>query len=807
MASQMWLNLSEDECRGVGEFATANISAPAIHDPLIDVTPDCPIPSSDAASGNKTPVVMTPSVSEGAPAPEGSSLFQSLEDGESDRSSESEDELNMNKANESWATLMLELETLKATAGAVKGKGKKSKSQVVMETPKMVKLKNKINKLEKEYMFGKRDAGECDRQTASNEPEALLKAMRSKRDMERLEAKLKNVDTLSAASSATPAETSPVTSALDSFASGDEDEGGLFGNMLDEPEGLVIVDQSANTFVNVRSMPVPKQFAFAGNTAKGILRTALSKSSRQAVVSYARLSPNPRVARAGLEIRWSAEKRRVWKMEDIACESVEEAENYVSTIALHDLIMSGELPPVNWRSMPPGYRDLWDELGEAHTEKELQAKRQIWKKIKLLVDKRTECKTAATGTMTSKRTPLSTSAAATPSRSPPPGYVDSLRKMYTKQIASPAYRKMRQVRDSLPIAPFRQQILDTLDSTQVLVFSGETGCGKSTQLPAFILEDQLSKGKPCKIFVTEPRRISAISLAQRVSVELGESPGAMGNAPSLVGYSIRLEAKMSPSTRLAFVTNGIALRMLEGGAGSSFDEVTHIVVDEVHERSIESDFLLIVLKQLLEVRRDLKVILMSATVDAEKISDFFGGCPAMQVPGRTFPVHVQYLEDAVELAGWHIDESSPYAVWDRNRKTGAKKLEWSEEAAETAEDAEDDDGKSADPTKLSSSKYSSRTVTTVNLLDSRKIPYDLIVRLLERICFEDASLQPFSAATLVFMPGLAEIRKLHEELQSHPHFGTRDFAIYPLHSSISSEGQSSVFDIPPNGVRKVVICE
>jgi ATP-dependent RNA helicase DHX29 len=166
---------------------------------------------------------------------------------------------------------------------------------------------------------------------------------------------------------------------------------------------------------------------------------------------------------------------------------------------------------------------------------------------------------------------------------------------------------------------------------------------------------------------------------------------------------------------------------------------------------------------------------------------------------------VQYLEDAVELAGWHIDESSPYAVWDRNRKTGAKKLEWSEEAAETAEDAEDDDDKPADPTKLTSSKYSSRTVATVNLLDSRKIPYDLIVRLLERICFEDTTLQPFSAATLVFMPGLAEIRKLHEELQSHPHFGTRDFAIYPLHSSISSEGQSSVFDIPPSGVRKIVI--
>ena len=104
--------------------------------------------------------------------------------------------------------------------------------------------------------------------------------------------------------------------------------------------------------------------------------------------------------------------------------------------------------------------------------------------------------------------------------------------------------------------------------------------GKSTQLPSFILEDQLSKGKPCKIYVTEPRRISAISLAQRVSQELGDSAGQVGTLSSLVGYSIRLESCVSKNTKLAFVTNGIALRMLEGGTapnggkGTAFDEIT-----------------------------------------------------------------------------------------------------------------------------------------------------------------------------------------------------------------------------------------
>lgn len=125
--------------------------------------------------------------------------------------------------------------------------------------------------------------------------------------------------------------------------------------------------------------------------------------------------------------------------------------------------------------------------------------------------------------------------------------------------------------------------MKTLELHQVLVLSGETGCGKSTQLPAFIMEDHLSRGQPCRIICTEPRRISAISLAQRVSAEMGEPPGAVGTNNSLIGYSIRLESNMTKATRLAFVTNGIALRMLEGGGGGgpAIDDVTHLIVDEV----------------------------------------------------------------------------------------------------------------------------------------------------------------------------------------------------------------------------------
>lgn len=139
--------------------------------------------------------------------------------------------------------------------------------------------------------------------------------------------------------------------------------------------------------------------------------------------------------------------------------------------------------------------------------------------------------------------------------------------------------------------------LDGKSIRGLLTYFSLPDSGKSTQVPTFLLEDQLSRGKHCRIYCTEPRRISAISLAQRrisqslyqivvssktaagVSQELGEVPNSVGTSNSLVGYSIRLESNTSKTTRLTFVTNGIALRMLEsgtapGGQGTAFDDIT-----------------------------------------------------------------------------------------------------------------------------------------------------------------------------------------------------------------------------------------
>lgn len=102
-------------------------------------------------------------------------------------------------------------------------------------------------------------------------------------------------------------------------------------------------------------------------------------------------------------------------------------------------------------------------------------------------------------------------------------------------------------------------------------------------------------------------------------------------------------------------------------------------------------------------------------------------------------------------------------------------------------------------------RYSPNTAATINLFDERQIPYDLIVRLLERICFEDAVYASYSSAVLIFMPGLGEIRRMNDLLADHPFLGGPDFKVYPLHSTLSSENQGAVFDIPPTGIRKIVI--
>ncbi|KAK4148980.1 P-loop containing nucleoside triphosphate hydrolase protein [Chaetomidium leptoderma] len=226
------------------------------------------------------------------------------------------------------------------------------------------------------------------------------------------------------------------------------------------------------------------------------------------------------------------------------------------------------------------------------------------------------------------------------------------------------------------------------------------------------------------------------------------------------------------------------MRMLEGS--NDLQDITHLVLDEVHERTIDSDFLLIVLKKLLLRRKDLKVVLMSATVDAERFSKYLNGAPVLTVPGRTFPVRVAYLEDAVELTGYTVDQ--------RNQ----------EKLTELDDDAEPEVDTSSKPELLKELRqYSARTRNTLAQMDEYRMEYDLIVQLILRIAV-DPDYASYSKAILVFLPGIAEIRTLNDML-----LGDRSFAdnwlVYPMHSSIASEEQEAAFLLPPPGMRKIVL--
>ncbi|PKU32541.1 atp-dependent rna helicase dhx30 isoform x1 [Limosa lapponica baueri] len=200
----------------------------------------------------------------------------------------------------------------------------------------------------------------------------------------------------------------------------------------------------------------------------------------------------------------------------------------------------------------------------------------------------------------------------------------------------------------LPVDPHKDTILSAIEQNPVVVIAGDTGCGKTTRIPQLLLEHYILEGRGarCNVVITQPRRISAISVAQRVAQELGP------NMRKNVGYQVRLESK--PPARggaLLFCTVGILLRKLQGNP--SLEGVSHVVVDEVHERDVNTDFLLILLKGIQKLNPDLRLVLMSATGDNQRFSHYFGDCPVVKVPGFMYPVKEYYLEEILAKLGRH----------------------------------------------------------------------------------------------------------------------------------------------------------
>src|SRR3989442_558232 len=185
---------------------------------------------------------------------------------------------------------------------------------------------------------------------------------------------------------------------------------------------------------------------------------------------------------------------------------------------------------------------------------------------------------------------------------------------------------------ALPINARRDDICAALERHPVVIVCGETGSGKTTQLPKMLLE--MGRGKNARIGHTQPRRIAARSVAARIAEELGTELGGV------VGCKVRFHDQVGPRTALKLMTDGILLAETQGDR--ELRQYDSIIVDEAHERSVNIDFLLGYLKQLLEKRADLKVVVTSATIDAERFSQHFGGAPVIEVSGRLYPVETRY---------------------------------------------------------------------------------------------------------------------------------------------------------------------
>lgn len=691
-----------------------------------------------------------------------------------------------------------------------KWKTNQPKINALTATPGLAKLTTKLQQIESDTLF---DQWEADRLWNIKRIDLVRDAVVSR--------PVKGVGAHGGFSSESESHGRPSGSgngdaSSDSSANNSEDEdllGGMFAVTLDAPPSPPQQLEPGNTAdlaIQLRDFGKP-----AGMSARRILEEACKSRDSRISLKYTLIPTAGYISRATVTVYWSVHQERItiqavpsiriqqaksskasrltsamnFTMTGVASPDALQAEAYISTVALFYIFSSSAKEEKLYLRLPAAWRDLYLELAE-HRKGEADAEdRDRVKMIRTIIRDHHEEEeddgvvlSAAFRSRNRDSPRPGSSRNMSPSKEALASRSNELMSIWHRVRTTNSYQRMLVSRMNLPMFGFRAAALDAIDRNQVVILCGETGCGKSTQLPSYILEHQLSQGKECKIYCTEPRRISAISLAQRVSEELGEGKGDVGTHRSLVGYAIRLESKVTASTRLVYATVGVVLRMLE--SSRTLDDITHLVIDEVHERSIDTDFLLVILRSLMARRSELKVVLMSATVDATRFSKYLNNAPIINVPGRTFPVRTRYLEDAIELTHFAGGNTKERVVDDDNEGDG-----------------DIEGATSGIPKQLQG--YSLQTRKTLASYDEYGIDYELIVRLMEHVA-TDPDHVDFSKATLIFLPGIAEIRQLNDIILSSPIFN-RDCWVIPLHSSIASEEQQLAFEIPPPGIRKVVI--
>lgn len=330
-------------------------------------------------------------------------------------------------------------------------------------------------------------------------------------------------------------------------------------------------------------------------------------------------------------------------------------------------------------------------------------------------------------------------------------------------------------------------------------------------------------GADCNIICTQPRRIAATSVAQRVAVERNEP------LKKAVGYQVRFDASLPlPGGSITYCTTGILLQQLRNNPDQALAGITHLVIDEVHERDIMIDYLLIIMKRVMKIRKaqgkpSVKVVLMSATMDTELFANYFRHrdeegniieCPHLSVPGRTFPVKEVYLEDIQEMLQSNYPpnqlnllrmdpDTKNYLEVEKNFVTSWKPT------APVLLQGETRDGVEAEDTTDAAINWKQEVTVTASgeaVITSEK--EDALVPIgLGALTMAHIAKTTTDGAVLCFLPGLEEITNMDKTLRSKPlgvdFQDTTKFRMYMLHSSIPN--QNEVFDEVPPGVRKIIL--
>ena len=360
-------------------------------------------------------------------------------------------------------------------------------------------------------------------------------------------------------------------------------------------------------------------------------------------------------------------------------------------------------------------------------------------------------------------------------------------------FGSASYSSILTQRASLPIFKVRDHLLSTIRENPIVVVSGETGSGKTTQLPAYIFEDLIDSGRGAEAYIicTQPRRIAAITVAERVSFERQESVG------NTVGYQVRLNSRCCASTRIVYCTTGVLLRRLQ--QDNFLDHVSHIVVDEVHERQVETDFLMTLLKQRAPQHPHLRLIMMSATMQESMFADYFK-CPIIYVQGRTFAVEQHYLPDIQKLVSIGQRETAvERGKMVRDGGTFMRKGKTTKEQSSTASDLDPP----VRPPRFDAEIVAETVIRIIQTYGKR-----------DRFVSANSSLEPISDggtttaeggdAILVFLSGIQSIDKVNRALRQRNLVSLNAF-VYTLHGSLPPEQQRRVFKKSAPGSWKIVL--